>query len=146
MGLTVPLQYLLCFALYALENQCSATQPYISFTNERLANHSYVHLSNGDCIQCRTDLSTCCTAMQGPYRGDWDSPHRSQVPFDGEVIVERREAQRVDLCRVSGSSPQSGIYRCNIPTSSADNSFVYVGVYGSSTGGKNYRTSKSNWE
>ena len=148
MGLTVPLQYLLCFVLYALENQCSAAQPYVSFMDERLANHSYVHLSNGDCIQCHTDLSTCCSTMQGPDRGDWDYPDRSRVPFEsaGKVIFERREPQRVDLCRDSGSSPQSGIYSCNIPTSSAGNSFVYVGVYGSSTGGKNYRTSRSNWE
>ena len=46
---------------------------------QTLANHSYVDLSlvgisdvsNGDDVQCITDLGTCCTSIEGVHRGNW---------------------------------------------------------------------------
>ena len=58
----------------------SQTFPYVSFMGQTLANHSYVDLSTvgsepdgSDSVQCHTDLSTCCSGIWGPHRGDWYS-------------------------------------------------------------------------
>ena len=119
--------------------------PYVSFMGQTLANHSYVDLSlvgrndsGSDNVQCLTDLITCCSRAQGSHRGDWYIPNGDRLLFSGSsaTIFESRVHQRVDLRRYSDSSPQTGIYRCDIPTnavhSSTDNSVrdtVYVGLY-----------------
>ena len=100
-------------------------------------------LSGSDSIQCHTDLSTCCSGDQGPYRGDWYFPSGDRLPFiNAGDITETRRAQRVDLRRHNNANKQTGIYHCDIPTDavhhSADISVresVYVGLY-ASDGGK----------
>ena len=118
----------------------SQTFPYVSFMGQTLANHSYVNLNlvgtGSDSVQCHTDLSTCCSSAQGPYRGDWYFPDGDRLTFSsGDGIFESRVIQRVNLRRKSGVSP-TGIYRCDISTNavhhSTDNSVrdtVYVGLY-----------------
>ena len=121
------------------------TFPYVSFMNQNLADHSYVNLSevrnndNMTNVWCHTDLSTCCSASQGPYRGDWYFPDGTRLPFSGD-IYEGRGAQRVVLQRTTATGP-TGIYRCDIPTNAVhDNTdtsvraTVYIGLYSGSQG------------
>ena len=123
------------------------TVPYLSFMGQTLANHSWVDISqvrnNYDgyySVQCHTDLSTCCSGAQGSHRGDWYFPDGYRLPFpDGSVIIESRQAQRVELRHnyYSGTGP-TGIYRCDIPTNAVhDNGMretVHVGLYTSDGG------------
>ena len=50
--------------------------PHVSFRGQTLDNHAYVDISEvGDdyysnSVQCHTDLSTCCSSLQGAHRGD----------------------------------------------------------------------------
>lgn len=122
---------LLCF----LTEAYSQTFPYVSFMGQTLANHSFVDLSlvgsvDSDSVQCHTDLATCCSATQGPHRGDWFFPDGVRLPFSGDIF-EFRGAQTVHLRRINSATSPSGIYRCNIPT--ADGIFVretiYLGAY-----------------
>ena len=93
-----------------------------------------------DSVHCHTDLSTCCSGVQGPYRGDWYFPIGTRLPFFSGVMYEGRGAQRVDLRQTSATGP-TGIYRCDIPTDNVhDNTdisvrdTVYVGLYAGSLG------------
>ena len=116
--------HLLRLILFCWSVVCSQTFPYVSFMGQTLANHSYVDLSlvgddNGgsDSIQCRTDLSTCCSWSQGNHRGDWYFPNGGRLPFPGDGdIYEARRTQRVDLRRRNRATSPVGIYRCEIPT------------------------------
>ena len=130
----------------------SQTFPRLSFMSQTLANNSYVDLSlvgrpdigGGEGVQCITDLSTCCSGVDGPHRGDWYFPNGTRLPFSSSVIdtFEVRETQRVDLRRNSGvNSPTIGIYRCDIPTNAVHDDTdisvrdtVYVGLYTASGG------------
>ena len=121
------------------------TFPYVSFRGQTLANHSYVNLSlvgddrNGsDSVQCHTDLTTCCSGVDGRHRGDWYFPGGTTgLPFSGAGdIFESRGPQRVALRRSNNANSPIGIYRCDIPTnavhSDTDRSVrdtVYVGLY-----------------
>ena len=138
MKLTIAFCYSLFFSLYALEANCQSAS-HVSFMGRDLTDHSYIYFAktSTDCIQCHTDVSTCCSSSQGPDRGDWYFPNGSRVPFEGQGdIFERRADQRVDLCRRVGSSPPPpGIYRCDIPISSGEQLPVHVGVYGGNDGG-----------
>ena len=140
---------LLLSLLWSLvEVSSQQTFPYVSFMGQTLANHSYVDLSLvGDdnsgtyYIQCRTDLTTCCSSDQGSHRGDWYFPDGTRLPFNGDIF-ERRVAQRVDMRRSNSATSPVGIYRCDIPTNAvhddSDRSVretVYVGLY-TASGGK----------
>ena len=115
------------------------TFPYVSFNGQTLANHSYVNLSlvgNGnDSVVCHTDLDKCCSAAQGPHRGDWYFPGGTRLRFDGG-ITENRDAQRVNILHHKTNEVASGIYRCYIPTNAVHDDMdrtvrdaVYVGLY-----------------
>ena len=129
----------------------SQTFPYVSFLTQTppLANHSYVDLSlvgddgsGSDSVQCHTNLSTCCSSAQGPYRGDWYFPNGDRLPFsngDGDMY-ETHLAQRVDLRRRNSATSPVGIYRCEIAVHDDDDNSVkdapvYVGLY-TASGGK----------
>ena len=130
--------------LWSLVEVHSQTFPYVSFiTSKPLANHSYVNFSLiGETViksvQCRTDLSTCCSSGQGIHRGDWYFPNGNRLPFGGgpDDIHQHRDSKRVDLRRNRTTSP-SGMYRCDIATVEVhDNattqltrSRIYVGLY-----------------
>ena len=132
---------LLCF-LSAVVDVCSQTVPYISFMGTNLSNHSYIdftqvghNLDGSDSVQCHTDLTTCCSAAQGPDRGDWYFPNETRLQlstFAYHKLYESRQAQQVDL-RVRGiPTLPEGIYRCGIETSATSNDSresVYVGLY-----------------
>ena len=136
---------LLCFLARVQSQQ---TFPYIEFMEQVLANHSFVDISlvgEESSVLCITDLSTCCSGANGPYRGDWYFPNGTRLPFAAlDVdVYETRIAQGVGLRRrnPSTTSPPSGIYRCDIPTNAVhdDNDIsvrdtVYVGVYTASGG------------
>ena len=121
----------------------SQTFPYVSFMNQTLVNHSFVDLtlvgtSGSDSVQCHTDLATCCSAAQGSHRGDWYFPNGDRLQFSGRgyIMFQSRTHQRVDLRRRSDSSTQTGIYRCDIQTSTVHHRYnntvrdtVYVGLY-----------------
>ena len=116
---------------------------------QTLADHSYVDISllgtGIDAVYCHTDQATCCSRDQGVHRGDWYFPDGDRLAIPGGTagnIFESRQAQRVELRRISNTNEPTGIYRCDIPTNAVhhptDNSLraiVYVGLY-TSTGGK----------
>ena len=131
---------LLCL-ISALMEVHSQTIPYVSFMGTNLPNHSYVDLTlvgtaAGSSVQCHTDLSTCCSAAQGPDRGDWYFPNGDRLQFSNgpDDIYEQRRAQRVDLRR-RNNGDTSGIYRCIIDTNAVNDDdgreTVYAGLYAS---------------
>ena len=149
MGPVASLMLLFPLLLVPLEVQCQQTFPYVSFMDHTLANHSYVNISQvgigSASVQCRTDLSTCCSGAQGVHRGDWYFPNGTKLPFPYDSdIVESRQAQRVDLRRNRGTGP-TGVYRCGISTVAVHDygyyyynnmrENVYLGLY-TSIGGK----------
>ena len=143
------------FLPWSLVEVNSQTFPYVSFMGQTLANHSYVNLSlvgrpdilvgyegHGPSVKCHTDLTTCCSDVDGVHRGDWYFPNGTRLPFpQGTGIFEARDSHRVDLRRNNGSST-SGIYHCDIPTvavhdvndTSVRDRPVYVGLYASGAG------------
>ena len=121
----------------------SQTAPYIVFMGEILPNHSYVDLtlvggSPGQGIECHTDLTTCCSSIQGRHRGDWFFPRGSRVQFfnagDFDISELRtHEPQLVELLRRNNALSPAGIYHCDIAINAVDNTVarerVYVGLY-----------------
>ena len=128
-----------------VEVHSQQTFPYVSFMSQTLANHSYVDISQvgndgsgSDSVQCITDLTTCCTGVQGPHRGDWYFPDGTRLPFQTSNIdiYENRDAQRVEIRRRNNANSPTGIYRCDIPTNAVHDEngisvrgTVYVGLY-----------------
>ena len=105
------------------------------------ANHTYVDLTlvgnlAGEGIQCRTDLSTCCSS-EGEHRANWSFPDGTRLPFPGSGDVYfSRQTQRVELRRTNDGNSPSGIYRCVIPTNAVNDEtdlsvgeYLYAGVY-----------------
>ena len=120
----------------------SQTFPYLSFMGNTLPNHAYVDInllgsSDDEGIQCYTDLYTCCSSTQGSHRGDWYFPNKSRVLFIKDIYRQRQRG-RVVLERRNNVTSPSGIYRCDISTTSSvhnsDNTSstdsVFVGIYG----------------
>ena len=119
--------------------------PSVSFNGHTLANHSYVNLSlvgndaiGSDSVQCHTDLSKCCTRIDGAHRGDWYFPNGTRLPFPSGFhgIYERRLNQKVNVGYRRQNTAISGIYRCDIPTNAVHDdsdisvrNTVYVGLY-----------------
>ena len=136
--------------LWSLVEVHSQSFPYVSFMSQTLANNSYVDISqvgrryfDGEGVQCITDLTTCCSGVDGFHRGDWYFPNGTRLPFNAPNvdIFEARETQRVDLRRNSGTNSPTGIYRCDITTldvhddtANSPRDTVYVGLYTASGG------------
>ena len=130
--------YLLC----GLEVD-SQTFPRLSFGNDDvLPNHGYVDLGTvgvnyHNNVQCRTDLTTCCTSQQGDHRGQWYFPDGQPVTQSDDTDFYVREFERlVDLRRRNSATSPTGIYRCEIPTNAVHDdtntsvrASVYVGLY-----------------
>ena len=138
--MTVALLLLLGLLCWPLVN--SQSFHYVSFHGQTLANHAYVNLSEvgddgsgSDSVQCHTDLTTCCSGVDGRHRGDWYFPGGTTgLPFSGAGdIFESRGPQRVALRRSNNANSPIDIYRCDIPVhSDTDRSVrdtVYVGLY-----------------
>ena len=122
--------------LWSLVEVHSQTAPYVSVMGENLPNHAYVNLTlvgTSNSVRCNTDLSTCCRAVDGVAAGEWYFPNASavrQAP-DGDSIYRALGVQRVILRRRHDTMSGSGIYRCEVPTSTSNpmNETVYVGLY-----------------
>ena len=120
--------------------------PYVYF-GENLPNNSYVDLTQvgiagdgSDSVVCLTNLTTCCTSVQGSHRGHWYFPNQTRLQGDrhGDSIFQVRGNKRIDLrCDNNVISP-SGIYHCNVTTSVPHQDpvrkSVYVGLYPPSEG------------
>ena len=121
----------------------SQTFPRLTFgIDDVLPNHGYVDLglmgtSFANNVQCRADLSTCCTSQQGNHRGQWYFPDGQPVTQSNVTDFYMRESDRlVDLRRRNSATSPTGIYRCEIPTVAVHNdtdtsvrASVYVGLY-----------------
>ena len=134
-------KFLLALCLLCSLEVYSQTFPRLTFgTNNPIPNHGYVDLglmesSFMNSVQCRTDLSTCCTSQQGDHRGQWYFPDGQFVQNDAD-IYEFDKPMRVDLRRRNSATSPTGIYRCEIPTNAAHDdtntsvrASVYVGLY-----------------
>ena len=137
MNLLVPS---LCLLLWSLVEVHSQTEfPYISFMGETLPNNSYVDISlvgddvsSNDSVQCHTDLETCCSINEGPYRGHWFTPYyEDSVPYNYSSpdvgYYKVYAAQRVDLRHRNGGEMPFGKYRCDVFTNG--NQLVMQSVY-----------------
>ena len=109
----------------------------VTFMGNDLANHSYLDLSlvgtsDSDHVQCRTNVSTCCSAGDGLHRGDWISPNGSQIKYYQEGDIYQRRSHRV-VGLYSNSGSESGIYYCKIALKNGFDSkrigFFYIGLY-----------------
>ena len=123
-----------------VETNAQMAYPYVSFMGDTLLNHSYVDFDlvgndtgdPGNTVRCHTDLFSCCSAVQGPDRGDWYYPDGNRQLFasNGSSIYESRLPQRVDLNYRGDGEKQDGIYRCDIATEFESlQQSVYVGLY-----------------
>ena len=128
--------------LWSLVEVHSQTEyPYVSFMGENLPNHSYVDLTlvgtddsdPSNIVRCHTDLTTCCSIIQGIDRGYWYFPNETRLQFSGsgDSIYRLYGAQRVDLRRRNNAMSPSGIYRCDIAVhdDTSVRETVYVGLY-----------------
>ena len=145
---------LLSFSIWsALVVYSQETFPFVSFTEQTLVNHDYVDLNEvgrsdtgGNDVRCITDLNTCCSASQGVHRGNWYFPNGTRLLlliYQDLDVFEARGPMSVDLRLNSGTSPPTGIYRCDIPTRAVNDvsgdpsvaETIFVGLFNSTTGG-----------
>ena len=145
-------QVVLCLLWSLVEAHSQTEYPYISFMGEILPNHSYVNLSlvgnsSSDCVQCHTDLTSCCSHLQDNetyhvhHRGNWNPPSsdmRLPYNFESGDIYEEHKYRRTELHRRNNADTPSGIYHSSIPTIAVhdDNrqnvrESVYLGLYSS---------------
>ena len=115
--------------------------PYITFMGETLPNNSYVdvsrvgdHNSDGEGVQCHTDLTTCCSRDQGMDSGDLYAPGSiTRLPLSGDLntTFQHHESQKVTLYYRSSVLPsdhQSGMYCCDIAVNGSGRGTVYIGI------------------
>ena len=135
--------------LWSLAEVHSQTEyPYVSFMRQKLTNHSYVNLTLRNMsidllVGCHTDLMTCCNSTD-IHQGDWYFPNGERVKLEKDRfnIYKRCGAKQVSILHKNDAIIPSGIFRCDIPTSNAENdslviknNTLYVGLY---TSGGNY--------
>ena len=129
---------LLLLPLLVVEIQCQQTFPIVSFRGQTLANHSYVDISqvgasgNGS-VQCHTDLTSCCSLIEGSHHGQWYFPNETTLENSNQLaIYQHNTNQRVELHRNSVNG-LTGIYTCEIGTNAFYDNVarvtVYVGLY-----------------
>ena len=115
----------------------SQTFPNLTFGNDiGIPNHGYVDLdlvgtSYLSSVQCHTDLSTCCASEESNHRGQWYFPDDKPVS-QGNVtdFYQKNRSNAIDLCRRNDATSPTGIYRCEIPTTTVnEGESVYVGLY-----------------
>ena len=106
-----------------------------------LANHSYVDISvvgisANDSVQCRTDLSSCCSTIEDSHHRQWYFPNRTTLENSNQLAIYQHSLfLSVGLHRNSGTRP-TGIYRCEIQTYNGGRETVYVGLYNTCDQGK----------
>ena len=71
-------------------------------------------------LECRTDLDTCCSNMQGFHRGNWYSPNGQQLEVDTSgdrnSMYQSRLDSKVNLYRGGDFGIREGKYCCKIET------------------------------
>ena len=125
------------------------TSPYVTFRGQQLSNHSYINIAqlgntSQTSLQCHTD-SDYDYDYDGSldFRARWLFPNGGEIQTGGSFTV-RVLFQRIELLYSGGSVPVSGIYRCQMPTVSANgttNQSVYIGLY-TDTDGRRFRNCK----
>ena len=90
----------------------SRAVPNVTFMEKTLPNNSYANLSlvggrnsDGEGVQCHTDLTTCCiySGQQGNGSGNWYAPGSiTGLPFEGH-LSQRRDSQKVTLLLLTGA-------------------------------------------
>jgi len=109
---------------------------FVRFLDRDLLNHSYVDFNlvrNSAPVECRTDLRTCC--QSDIHSGDWYFPDGGRLPENpdfSDIFVAHR-FRNVQVRRDNFANT-TGIYRCEIETSAANNGsreLVYAGLYSS---------------
>ena len=118
--------------------------PFITFNGDTLPNHSYLEFSqigrsdSSNNVSCHTDLTTCCSSVQGTDRGDWYFPNGNRLQFLPTGIYESRRSTAVFLGNGRDYDPQDlmeGIYKCTIETvavrsdDTETRETVYIGLY-----------------
>ena len=84
-------------------------------------------------LQCITPYELCCRAEDDPVSlmeaGQWFTPG-SLVPFtlSSGAFFPFRETGRVSLSRSTLYTPQSGIYRCQIPGVNGSIETLHIGL------------------
>ena len=135
-------KYPFILLLFGIVNVYSQSVPYITFLGENIANNSFLDLdrigSGDEALWCHTDLTTCCSIIQGDHRGNWFSPtsesQRLPFVFENTAVYMGRSSQTVELSR-RRSGGESGIYQCSIATIASNNNesieheSVFVGLY-----------------
>ena len=124
------------------ENHCQRLIPYLHFRGQHLTNNSYVDLSRvsnklSSSLQCRTDLTKCCSGTEGSFRGDWYFPNGTRLSFSEENgFYEGRGAKIVNLYRNTQATSPTGIFYCKIPydNKNPSNETLYVGLYNTAAG------------
>ena len=116
---------------------------YVTYESRRLPNHSYVDasdISERTSIGCHSSLHTCCSAAQGPDRGDWYDPRGKPLQFSSlKGPHEARLPQRVEFrCSRKPCVDVSGLYRCEIAVRDSQRNRVrqkiYIGFYANGGG------------
>ena len=109
---------------------------FVRFLDRDLRNHSYVDfnlvMGGSAPVECRTDLRTCCSDI---HSGDWYFPDGERLPRNSDFsdIFVARRFRNVQVRRKNFANT-TGIYRCEIETSAANNGsreLVYAGLYSS---------------
>ena len=124
------------------ENHCQRLTPYLQLRGQNLTNHSYVQLSRvsnelSSSLQCRTDLTKCCSNAEGSFRGDWYFPNGTRLSISKEHgFYEDRGGQIVNLYRNTQATSPTGIFYCKIPydNNNPSNETLYVGLYNTAAG------------
>ena len=122
---------------FALVTVCAQ---YISHNGQVLLNHAYLNLSQvgnttSRSVRCRTNYFSCCTVVDRE-QGGWYLPSgliSSDSMSTPDIYVEHKN-QEVCLSRKNNVNRPSGIYRCDIPTSTSVMQSLYLGLYYGSGG------------
>ena len=117
----------------------SSTDVYLSLNGEVIPNHGYVEIiyidsSDITALLCHTNRPASGAGNSG---GDWFAPDGTRVGGPGSTNVpgfERNKGPMVVRLRRSGSSPDEGIYWCEINDATATHQQVYVGLYNTGRG------------
>ena len=113
---------------------------YISHNRHDLLNHTYLNLSQvgnttSRSVSCWTNYLSCCMVFHRE-QGGWYLP--SGLIFWGSIstpdIYVEHGYQEVRLIRKNNANRPSGIYRCDIPTSTSVMQSLYLGLYYDSGG------------
>lgn len=79
------------------------------------------------CITTKTD---CCRGKNPPIR-EWYFPNESlvRIMMEGDSFYRNRDISIVRLNRRNNATSPTGIFQCEIPSSSGLNTIIHIGIY-----------------